>query len=39
VVNILDAMPRIDLFDVTDGQWDDWMALKLHTVRLSMDAA
>lgn len=33
VVNIAGAVPQIDLFDMSDEQWDDGMALKLHGAR------
>ena len=33
LVNIAGAVPQIDLFDMTDAQWDDGMALKLHGAR------
>jgi 3-oxoacyl-[acyl-carrier protein] reductase len=33
VVNIAGTVPQIDLFDMTDEQWDDGMALKLHGAR------
>jgi len=30
LLNIAGAVPQIDLFEMTDSQWDDGMALKLH---------
>jgi 3-oxoacyl-[acyl-carrier protein] reductase len=33
LINIAGAVPQIDLFDMTDAQWDDGMALKLHGAR------
>ncbi|HTU33437.1 MAG TPA: SDR family oxidoreductase [Candidatus Acidoferrum sp.] len=33
VVNIAGAVPQIDVFEMTDAQWDDGMALKLHGAR------
>jgi 3-oxoacyl-[acyl-carrier protein] reductase len=33
LVNIAGAVPQIDLLDMTDGQWDDGFALKLHGAR------
>jgi 3-oxoacyl-[acyl-carrier protein] reductase len=33
LVNIAGAVPQIDLFDMTDEQWDAGMALKLHGAR------
>jgi 3-oxoacyl-[acyl-carrier protein] reductase len=33
VLNIAGAVPQIDLFEVTDAQWDDGMALKFHGAR------
>src|ERR1700684_472020 len=33
VVNIAGAVPQIDLFEMTDAQWEDGMALKLHGAR------
>ncbi|HKT29701.1 SDR family oxidoreductase [Dyella sp.] len=33
LLNIAGAVPQIDLFDMTDEQWDDGMALKLHGAR------
>jgi 3-oxoacyl-[acyl-carrier protein] reductase len=33
LVNIPGAVPQIDLFDMTDAQWEDGMALKLHGAR------
>jgi 3-oxoacyl-[acyl-carrier protein] reductase len=33
LVNIAGAVPQIDLFEMTDGQWDDGAALKLHGAR------
>jgi 3-oxoacyl-[acyl-carrier protein] reductase len=33
LVNIAGAVPQTDLFEMTDAQWDDGMALKLHGAR------
>ncbi|WP_263357037.1 SDR family oxidoreductase [Acidicapsa ligni] len=33
LVNIAGAVPQIDLFEMTDAQWDDGMSLKLHGAR------
>ena len=33
LLNIAGAVPQIDLFDMTDRQWDDGLALKLHGAR------
>jgi len=33
LLNIAGAVPQIDLFEMTDGQWEDGMALKLHGAR------
>lgn len=33
LVNIAGAVPQIDLFEMSDAQWDDGMALKLHGAR------
>ena len=33
LLNIAGAVPQIDLFEMTDAQWDDGMALKLHGAR------
>jgi len=33
LLNIAGAVPQIDLFEMTDEQWDDGMALKLHGAR------
>ena len=33
LLNIAGAVPQIDLFQLTDAQWDDGMALKLHGAR------
>jgi 3-oxoacyl-[acyl-carrier protein] reductase len=33
LINIAGAVPQIDLFDMTDEQWDAGMALKLHGAR------
>jgi NAD(P)-dependent dehydrogenase (short-subunit alcohol dehydrogenase family) len=33
VVNIAGAVPQIDLFEMTDAQWDAGLALKLHGAR------
>jgi len=39
LLNIAGAVPQIDLFEMTDAQWDDGMALKLHGARrLTMQA-
>jgi 3-oxoacyl-[acyl-carrier protein] reductase len=39
LLNIAGAVPQIDLFEMTDAQWDDGMALKLHRARrLTMQA-
>jgi 3-oxoacyl-[acyl-carrier protein] reductase len=39
LLNIAGAVPQIDLFQMTDAQWDDGMALKLHGARrLTMEA-
>jgi len=39
LLNIAGAVPQIDLFQMTDAQWDDGMALKLHGARrLTMQA-
>jgi len=39
LLNIAGAVPQIDLFEMTDAQWDDGMALKLHGARrLTMKA-
>jgi len=39
LLNIAGAVPQIDLFDMTDEQWDNGMALKLHGARrLTIDA-
>jgi 3-oxoacyl-[acyl-carrier protein] reductase len=39
LLNIAGAVPQIDLFDMTDQQWDDGMALKLHGARrLTLEA-
>lgn len=39
LLNIAGAVPQIDLFEMTDAQWDDGMALKLHGARrLTMEA-
>ena len=32
-MNIAGAVPQIDLLEMTDAQWDDGMALKLHGAR------
>jgi 3-oxoacyl-[acyl-carrier protein] reductase len=34
LLNIAGAVPQIDLFEMTDAQWDDGMALKFHGARL-----
>jgi 3-oxoacyl-[acyl-carrier protein] reductase len=33
LLNIAGAVPQIDLFEITDEQWDDAMALKFHGAR------
>ncbi len=33
VLNVAGAVPQIDLFEMTDEQWDSGMALKLHGAR------
>jgi 3-oxoacyl-[acyl-carrier protein] reductase len=33
LINIAGAVPQIDLFEMTDAQWDDGAALKLHGAR------
>jgi 3-oxoacyl-[acyl-carrier protein] reductase len=33
LLNIAGAVPQIDLFQMTDAEWDDGMALKLHGTR------
>ena len=33
LLNIAGAVPQIDLFEMTDQQWDDGLALKLHGAR------
>src|SRR5580692_10329127 len=33
LLNIARAVPQIELFQMTDAQWDDGMALKLHGAR------
>jgi len=33
LLNIAGAVPQIDLFEMTDGQWEDGIALKLHGAR------
>jgi 3-oxoacyl-[acyl-carrier protein] reductase len=33
LLNIAGAVPQIDLFDMTDAQWEDGIALKLHGAR------
>src|SRR5689334_20498414 len=33
LVNIAGAVPQVDLFEMTDVQWDDGLALKLHGAR------
>ena len=35
LLNIAGAVPQIDLFQMTDAQWDDGMALKLNGARRS----
>src|SRR6202453_671942 len=34
LLNIAGAVPQIDLFEMTDAQWEDGLALKLHGARL-----
>jgi 3-oxoacyl-[acyl-carrier protein] reductase len=39
LLNIAGAVPQMDLFQITDAQWDDGMALKFHgTRRLTIQA-
>ncbi len=39
LLNIAGAVPQVDLFEMTDQQWDEGMALKLHGARrLTLDA-
>jgi len=39
LLNIAGAVPQIDLFQMTDAQWDDGMTLKFHGARrLTMEA-
>lgn len=33
LLNIAGAVPQTDLFEMTDAQWDDGMALKFHSAR------
>lgn len=33
LLNIAGAVPQVDLFEMSDAQWDDGMALKLHGAR------
>jgi 3-oxoacyl-[acyl-carrier protein] reductase len=33
LLNIAGAVPQVDLFEMTDAQWDDGMALKFHGAR------
>jgi 3-oxoacyl-[acyl-carrier protein] reductase len=33
LLNIAGAVPQVDLFQMTDAQWDDGMALKLNGAR------
>lgn len=33
LLNIAGAVPQIDLFEATDAQWEDGLALKLHGAR------
>jgi 3-oxoacyl-[acyl-carrier protein] reductase len=33
LLNIAGAVPQIDLFEMTDAQWEDGLALKLHGAR------
>jgi 3-oxoacyl-[acyl-carrier protein] reductase len=33
LINVAGAVPQIDLLEMTDAQWDDGMALKLHGAR------
>ena len=37
LVNIAGAVPQIDLFEMTDAQWEDGLALKLCMVRAADD--
>jgi 3-oxoacyl-[acyl-carrier protein] reductase len=39
LLNIAGAVPQIDLFEMTDEQWDDGIALKLHGARRMTIAA
>jgi 3-oxoacyl-[acyl-carrier protein] reductase len=34
LLNIAGAVPQIDLFEMSDAQWDDGMALKFHSAPL-----
>jgi 3-oxoacyl-[acyl-carrier protein] reductase len=39
LVNIAGAVPQVDILEMTDAQWDDGMALKLHGARrITIDA-
>jgi 3-oxoacyl-[acyl-carrier protein] reductase len=33
LINIAGAVPQVDLFEMTDAQWEDGLALKLHGAR------
>lgn len=33
LLNIAGAVPQVDLFEMTDAQWEDGLALKLHGAR------
>src|ERR1700722_20390637 len=33
LINIAGAVPQIDLFEMTDAQWEEGLALKLHGAR------
>ena len=39
LLNIAGAVPQIDLFEMTDAQWEDGLALKLHGARRLTGAA
>ena len=39
VLNIAGAVPQVDLFEMTEEQWNDGLALKLHGARRLMIAA
>ena len=38
LLNIAGAVPQIDLFEMTDGQWEASLALKLHGARRLKDS-